>query len=447
MANQKKNTSFAKQMMVSLACGLVAGIAMLLLRENLVASGKAEVWATINNLLFQDITAAGAESAIGLFYVLGQLFIRALQLVIVPMVFTSITLAIGRVTDTKKLGRLSAKTFGSFIVCNFFALLSASIIGYAAYNAGLFSAEITDLAGGTGKTGSNPLNVILNVIPTNIFSTFSNNSSVLAIVFLAVALGLTMNALGEEKTATLKKFITELNDVVAFFLSFVITKFSPIGVFMLLTRTFASYGINHLKPALVYVVITMTWLLVFMVVAFSLFIAITAKVSPIPFIKKMTKVAIFGFSTSSSAATLPLNLKTAQEDLGIDEQIASFVLPLGMAISMNGTAIMQVIATLFVAGVAGIEVSVGQLVVIAVLAWIASSATPAAPGAGAIVLFTILSGVGFVSEPAMIAYSLILAINRPVEMLVTAVNVVDDTAAAVYVAKSEGLLDEKQYNA
>ena len=216
---------------------------------------------------------------------------------------------------------------------------------------------------------------------------------------------------------------------------------------MLLTRTFASYGINHLKPALVYVVITMTVLFLFMVVAFSLFIAVTAKVSPIPFIKKMTKVAIFGFSTSSSAATLPLNLKTAQEDLGIDEQIASFVLPLGMAISMNGTAIMQVIATLFVAGVAGIEISVSQLVVIAVLAWIASSATPAAPGAGAIVLFTILSGVGFVSEPAMIAYSLILAINRPVEMLVTAVNVVDDTAAAVYVAKSEGLLDEKKYNA
>ena len=130
----------------------------------------------------------------------------------------------------------------------------------------------------------------------------------------------------------------------------------------------------------------------------------------------------------------------------MDETIASFVLPLGMTINMNGTAIMQVIATVFIAGCAGYSLSLTQLVVIAVLALIASAGTPAAPGAGAIVLFTILSGVGFVNEGALLAYSLILAINRPIEMLVTTLNVVGDAVTSICVAKSEGLLDGEKYD-
>ena len=145
-------------------------------------------------------------------------------------------------------------------------------------------------------------------------------------------------------------------------------------------------------------------------------------------------------------SALPLNYKTCTEDLGVDEAIASFVLPLGMTINMNGTAIMQVIATVFIAGCAGYPLSLTQLVVIAVLALIASAGTPAAPGAGAIVLFTILSGVGFVNEGALLAYSLILAINRPIEMLVTALNVVGDAVTSIIVAKSEGVLDGGKYD-
>ena len=447
MANQNNKMSLAKKMAVSLVCGLVAGIAMLMLRENLTANGGEATWAMINNLLFADITAAGNESALGIFYLVGQMFVRALQLVIVPMVFTSITLAIGKITDTKKLGRISAKTIGGFLTCSFFALLLACVVGHLAYSAGFFALAETGLEGAAGKSGSNPLGVVLNAVPSNIISTFSSNSAVLAIVFIAVALGLSMNHLGEERTATLKKLLQEINDVVVVFLNYVVTKFSPVAVFMLLTRTFASYGINHLRPALAYVVLTVILLLVFLFIAYPMFVAITAKVSPFKFAQKITKVAIFGFSTSSSAATLPLNIKTTTEELGVDDTIASFVLPLGMTVNMNGTAIMQVVATLFIAGCAGYEVTFMQLVVIAMLALIASAGTPAAPGAGAIILFTILSGLGYVNEGALMAYSLILAINRPIEMLVTALNVVGDSATAVYVAKSEGLLDEKKYNA
>lgn len=445
MESKKKN-SLAARMGIALVCGIVAGLGFMFLRESLNNSGQTETWAMINNILFQDITVQGAESAFGIFYIIGQLFIRALQLIIVPMVFTSITLAIGQISDTKTLGRISVKTIAGFLICSFFALVMACGVGMMVYNAGFFNIQVEGLEGAAGSTGSNPLNVVLNVVPSNITTAFGSNTAVLSIVFLAVALGLSMNALGEDHTATLKRLIQEVNDVVVVFLNYVVTKFGPFAIFVLLSRTFATYGINHLKPALAYVAVTVILLFLFLLVGYPIFVAVSAKVSPMPFAKKILKVAVFGFSTSSSAAALPLNVKTTTEELGVDEKIASFVLPLGMTINMNGTAIMQVVATLFIAGCAGYDVTLGQLIVVGLLALIASAGTPAAPGAGAIILFTILSGIGFVNDGALLAYSLILAINRPIEMLVTSLNVVGDSATSVYVAKSEGMLNEDIYN-
>ena len=200
-----------------------------------------------------------------------------------------------------------------------------------------------------------------------------------------------------------------------------------------------------MKPALAYVVTVVLTLLFFLVFGYALFILIATRLNPMPFVKKISKVAMFGFSTSSSAATLPLNTKTTTEELGVNKEIASFILPLGMTINMNGTAIMQVIAAIFIASSAGYEVTFGSISLIAILALIASIGTPAAPGAGAVILFTVLSGMGYQNDAALLAYSLILAINRPVEMLVTALNVVGDSATAVVVAKSENSLDEKAY--
>ena len=421
---KKHELSLAKRMAISLVCGLVAGLAFMFLREHLNASGQAQTWTTINNLLFQDITAEGAERAFGIFYIIGQLFIKALQLVIIPMVFTSISLAIGSIADTRTMGRISAKTLFWFLLCSFLALLLAGCVGYGTYSMGLFNTRIEGLAEASGSTGSNPLNVVLNIIPSNIITAFGSNGAVLSSVFLAVAIGLSMNTLGESRTATLRRLLGEVNDVVVVFLNFIVSNFAPFAVFVLLTRTFAIYGIDYLKPALVYVVVTVVLLLAFLIIAYPL----------------------FGFSTSSSAATLPLNIKVCEEEFGVDESIASFVLPLGMTINMDGTAIMQVIATVFIAGCAGYTVTPGQLVVVALLALLASVGTPAAPGAGAVILFTILSGMGFVNDGALLAYSLILAINRPIEMLVTSLNVVGDAVASICVAKSEGLLNEKTFN-
>ena len=300
---EKKKSSLAVRMSISLVCGLVAGLLLMFLRENLNSTGKEAVWATINSILFQDITAAGAEKALGIFYIIGQLFIRSLQLVIVPMVFTSITLAIGQISDTRTLGRISVKTIAGFLICSFFALLMACVVGIMIYNAGVFNIQVEGLEGSAGSTGSNPLNVILNIVPSNITAVFSTNTSVLAIVFLAVSLGLCMKAVGDEKSATLKKLITEVNDIVVVFLNYVVTKFGPFAIFVLLARTFATYGINHLKPALAYVVVTVILLLLFLFVGYPIFVAVTTKQNPVKFAKKIFRVAVFGFSTSCKRRT------------------------------------------------------------------------------------------------------------------------------------------------
>ena len=444
---EKKGSHLAIKMAIAMVLGLICGFAMLMLRENLLTSGQAQTWATINNLFFQDITAEAGRNAVGLFYILGQLFVNTLQVIIVPMIFCSITLAICQITDTRKLGRISSKTLGTFFLTSAVALVIAGFVGMAVYKSGAFSTvDVSGLNAATGSNGSNPLGIIVNIIPNNIIAAFSSNGRVLSVVFLAVCVGLGINALGE-KVTVLKKLLEEISDIITVCLTFVINKFGPAAIFVLLTRTFAIYGVDHLKPALAYVVTTVLLLLVFLVVGYALVILLLARQNPIPFMKKMAKVAVFGFSTSSSAATLPLNRKTVTEELGVSDEIASFALPLGMTVNMDGTAIMQVIAAIFIAASAGYSVDAASIGIIAVLALIASIGTPAAPGAGAVILFTILTGMGYTNDAALLAYSLILAINRPIEMLVTSLNVVGDSAAAVVVAKSEKMLDEKQYNA
>ena len=441
-----KNNSnrLAVKMLIAMVAGIAFGVVFMLLREHL--GETSAVWTTINHLLFQDITAKGAENAIGLFYICGQLFVKSLQLVIVPMVFTSIVMAIGTIRDAATLGRVSLKTFGWFLLTTTVALVLAGAVALVCFNAGMFNTTIEGLSAATGSTGANPLNVLLNIVPSNIGATFSVNNAVLSLIFLAIVIGLSLNKLGYDSSCTINKLCKELSEVVVMFLNFIVNKFGPVAVFMLLSRTFATYGINYLKPATAYVVLTVALLLAYLFIVYPLYIAVAAKMNPFTYIKKIFKVIVFGFSTSSSAATLPLNTETNVKELGVDKQIASFVLPLGMTINMDGTAIMQVVATLFLAGVGGYEVSVGSLVVIMVLALIASVGTPAAPGAGAVILFTILSGMGFTGEATMMGYALILAINRPIEMLVTSLNCVGDSVAAVAVAKSEGKLDETTFN-
>ena len=444
---KNNSTALAIRMSISLVLALIIGITFILIRESLISNDKVEIWNTINSILFQDITTDEGRNSLGLFYILGQLFINCLQLIIIPMVFSSIALAMCHISDTKKLGRISYKTLLSFLTTSTFALATACIFGFIAYKLRFFNVHLSTngATSVTTATGNNPLLVILNAIPNNVANVMTNNSMVLSIVFLAVVVGLCINTLGE-KILVLKNLLIDINNIISVFLGFIITKFSPFAVFVLITRTFAVYGLDRLKPALAYMLTVTIASIVFLIIAYPLLVYLLTRLNPITFMKKVAKVALLGFSAAASSAALSLNEKTTVEELGVDKDIASFVLPLGMTINMNGTAIMQVIAAIFIAASSGYTLTIQNIILIAVLSLIASIGTPSAPGSSSIILFTVLTGMGFNNEATLIAYSLIIAINRPIDMLITCLNVIGDSATAVVVANSEGCLNKEIYN-
>lgn len=432
----------AKKMLIAMICGLACGFGCIMLREHLISSGQTDLWTKINKLFFQDITQPTATKAVGIFYIVGQLFVNSLQLIIVPMVFVSITLAISTITDTKKLGRISTKTILTFFITTVCALCFAGVIASIVYRLGFFNA--VGKAAVTiqqGSTGSNPLNIILNIIPNNLISAFSTNGNVLAIVFIAVAMGLAMNTL-EEETKTLKKLFEEVSKIITLFLSFVVNKFAPIGIFCLLTRTFAIYGIDSLRPALAYVVTVVIALFIYLFLAYPIYLMSMARVNPKPFMKKMVKVALFGFSTSSSAATLPINKRTVTEELGVNDQIASFVLPLGMTINMDGTAIMQGVAVCFAAQAFGITLTPTDYLTVIATATLASIGTAGVPSVGLITLSMVFASVGLPVE----AIAMIMGIDRILDMARTMVNITGDAMCTVIVADQDGTLNRDVFN-
>lgn len=444
--SREKTTSLSFKMTISLLLGVVVGILILILKSNLISSGNNNVWNIINSIFFQDISVDEGKNAIGLFYIIGQLFLNSLQLIIVPMIFLSIALSMCHISDTKKLGRISKKTLLNFLTTSILALIVAIIFGYIANTLGLFTVNIGgNVASAQTASSSNPLLVLIDAVPSNITAIFSTNSRVLAVVVLAICTGLCINCLGD-KILVLKKLLEDINSIITVFLNFIITKFSPIAVFVLISRTFAVYGLDHLSSALSYMLVVAIASILFLLIGYPLFIYVKTGLNPFIFMRKMSKVALLGFSAASSAAALSLNQKTSVEELGISEDISSFTLPLGMTINMNGTAIMQVIATVFIASSSGYNITLQNMIVISALALIASIGTPSAPGSSSIILFSILTGMGYNNPSTLIAYSLILAINRPIDMLITSLNVIGDAATALVVAKSENCLNEDIYN-
>ena len=439
--------SVVKKMMIALVSGLLVGIAFLLLREQLISSGNEGAWTILNKILFQDITAEDGVNAIGLFYIIGQLFMRGLQLAIVPLVLVSLSLAMCSISSSTKLGRIAGRTligFFLFYVCGAFL---AGIVAYAVKSAGFFNVTLPSEAVTDAATldAFNPLATIVNAVPSNIAAAFSSNNSILAVVVVAIIIGLCMNALGE-KADPLKKVLESVNEIIQLYLTFLINKVGPIAIFCLISRTFAIYGTEYLAPAAAYIVAAMVTLFVLVVTIYPIGIWVTTKMNPIQFIKKIAKVGVFGFSTNSSAACLPLNTRTCIDELGCSEEITSFVLPTGMTINMNGTTVMHMFAATFIATSAGIDVTPASLATIAFLSICAAMGCPAIPIAGTTLIVTILSGLGWTSDACMIAYALVVAINRPVEMALLPLNVIGDATVNVIVNAKEKELDKEKYN-
>lgn len=447
MRKTKREKTIVARMILAVLGGFAVGVSALLLREYLVGSEQESIWIVVDAILFQDITQTKGIEGIGLFYIIGQLFMRGLQLAIVPLVLTSLSLALCSLADHERLGKIAGKTFLSYIS---FYIVAATLAGVAAYFVkcmGWFDVKLPNEMATEAVTmdGYNPLVTIINAVPSNIFEAFTSNNSILSVVVVAIILGLCMTIMGD-KVAPLKKVLENLNDIIQMFLNFLINKIGPIAIFCMISRTFAVYGIEYIGPTMVWIVTTIIVSLVLVFTIYPMGIWLATGLNPIPFVKKSFKIGLFAAATNSSAATLPLNIKTCTEELGCTPEISSFVLPTGMTVNMNGTTAMHMIAVTFIATAAGIDLKPSTLILAAFLSICTAMGTPAIPVAGTTMVYVVMSGLGMNSELCMIGYSLVLAMNYLPGMAVITLNVIGDAATNVIVNYKEGVLDKEMYN-
>ena len=371
-----------------------------------------------------------------LFNLGGQIFKNLLLLIVVPLVFFSLVSGISSLSNMVKLGSIASKTIVLYLMTTAFAVVIAIFFGWA-FNISGYEGELGSFNAPSGEASL--YDTVLRIFPNNIFGAFVENN-MLGIVFISILFGIALN-LTDELTDKLSKNFERLN-IVFMKIVLIIMSFAPIGVFCLMGSYVMDNGLNIFGDLIQYVLILMFVLFFHLVFTYSLILKMLANLNPITFFKKMRNVALFAFSTSSSAATIPVTLKTVTDDLGVKKDVSSFVIPVGATINMDGTAIMQGLATMFIASTAGVDLSMIEYMQIVLLAMVASIGAAAVPSAGTITLALILSSLGLPLD----AIGLILAVDRILDMIRTSVNVTGDSAVACIVANSENLLDKEVFN-
>ncbi|MDC3098711.1 dicarboxylate/amino acid:cation symporter [Gammaproteobacteria bacterium] len=366
----------------------------------------------------------------------GQIFKNLLMLVVVPLVFFSLVSGISSLSNMVKLGSIATKTIGLYLMTTGIAVSLALIFGYI-FNLSGYEGEVDSFSPTTGD--SSLYGTVMRIFPNNIFGAFVENN-MLGIVFISILFGIALN-LTDELTGGFSKVFEKLNTV---FLKIVllIMSFAPIGVFCLMGSYVMAKGLNVFGDLAQYVALLIFVLAFHLFFTYSLILKFFANLNPLIFYRKMKDVALFAFSTSSSAATIPVTLKTVTDELGVKKDVSSFVVPVGATINMDGTAIMQGLATMFIASTVGVDLTLVQYGQIVLLAIVTSIGTAAVPSAGTVTLALILGSLGLPLD----AIGLILAVDRILDMIRTAVNVCGDAAVSCIVAKSENELDEKIFN-
>ena len=366
----------------------------------------------------------------------GQIFKNLLMLVVVPLVFFSLVSGISSLSNMVKLGSIATKTIGLYLMTTGIAVSLALIFGWV-FNLSGYEGEVDSFSPTTGD--SSLYGTVMRIFPNNIFGAFVENN-MLGIVFISILFGIALN-LTDELTGGMSKTFEKLNTV---FLKIVllIMSFAPIGVFCLMGSYVMAKGLNVFGDLAQYVALLIFVLAFHLFFTYSLLLKVFAKLNPLIFYRKMKDVALFAFSTSSSAATIPVTLKTVTDELGVKKDVSAFVVPVGATINMDGTAIMQGLATMFIASTVGVDLTLVQYGQIVLLAIVTSIGTAAVPSAGTVTLALILGSLGLPLD----AIGLILAVDRILDMIRTAVNVCGDAAVSCIVAKSENELDEKIFN-
>ena len=365
-----------------------------------------------------------------------DIFINLLKMLIVPLVFFSLVSGISSLGNLKSIGNISLKTITLYLITTAIAVSLSLFIG-AIFQPGSGVNTANLISPDKLPQGQGIYQTILDIFPANIIEAMANNQ-MLAIVFFSIIFGLALNKTNH-LTNNLSESFEKLNTVFMQLVVMIIA-FAPIGVFCLIGKFVIADGLNVFGEALKYVILLIATLFLHMFITYSVLIKFFTRLSLKTFFIKMKDVAVFAFSTSSSAATIPVTLKTVENELGVNKNVAAFVVPVGATINMDGTAIMQGMATIFIAQMSGIDLSLIQYVQVVLLAVATSIGTAAVPSAGTITLVIILQQFGLPLE----AIGIILAVDRILDMTRTAINVTGDAAVACVVAESEGMLEKSK---
>ncbi|MDD8059684.1 MULTISPECIES: dicarboxylate/amino acid:cation symporter [Shewanella] len=373
----------------------------------------------------------------GFLHVIGTIFISSLKMLVVPLVFISLVCGTSSLSDPSKLGRLGGKTISFYLFTTAIALTVAILAAVIVHpgNASLAGNALEYSV----KDAPSLSEVLINIVPTNPMQAMSEGN-MLQIILFAVIFGFAISHIGERGTRV-ASFFNDLNEVIMRVVT-LIMQLAPYGVFALMAKLSLTLGLETFGSVVKYFFLVVAVLLIQGLVVYPTLLKLFSGLSPLMFLRKIRDVQLFAFSTASSNATLPVTIETCEHRMGVDNKIASFTLPLGATLNMDGTAIMQGVATVFIAQVFGIELSIMDYATVVVTATLASIGTAGVPGVGLIMLAMVLNQVGLPVE----GIALIIGVDRMLDMIRTAVNVTGDAVGTVIIAKSEGEFNQDTFN-
>ena len=394
----------------------------------------------IVGLAFNRLGADGflREYAVdGVLHVGGAIFLASLKLLVVPLVFVSLVCGTAALDDVTKLGRVGGRTLGLYLVTTAIAISLAILAGVMIQPGAGFDLP-TSGADFVARESPPLTQILINLFPTNPVQAMAEGNMLQIIVFsILFGIALTLAGGPGERVAG---FFRDLNDVILRLVQ-MLMQLAPYGVFCLIAKVFAVQGFDAIAPLASYFFVVLGVLVLHAWLTYPMLLQFLAGLNPITFFRKMRDPQALAFSTASSAATLPVTMETAEHELGVDNSVASYTLPLGATINMDGTAIMQGVATVFISQAYGIEIGIQGYLMVVITATLASIGTAAVPGVGLVMLTMVLRQVNLPVE----GIGLIIGVDRLLDMVRTAVNVTGDVAITCVVARHEGQLDLDTY--
>ena len=418
MAKEKKKIALSTKIFIALISGALLGVL---------------IHYFMPNGYFRDTVLVG-----GIFYVVGQGFIRLMQMLVVPLVFCSLVCGSMSIGDTKTLGKVGIKTVIFYLFTTAMAICIA--LGVASLiNPGIgISLESVKAADVTVAEPTSFADTLLNIIPKNPIGSMANGDMLPIIVF-ALFVGILLAKMGS-KASTVSNFFSQFNDLMMEMTMAVMT-IAPIGVFCLIAKTFSEIGFSAFLPMLKYMGAVILALAIQCFGSYQALLFVFTRLNPIRFIRKFVPVMMFAFTTATSNATSPMSIDTLNKKMGVSKKISSFTIPLGATVNMDGTSIMQGVAVIFIAQAYGIALTPSDMLTVIATATIASIGTAGVPSVGLVTLSMVLTSVGLPTE----GIALIMGIDRILDMMRTAVNITGDAVCTTIVAHQNKMLDRSVF--